>query len=147
MSSCWRRKASACVRCADPSEGIAHLGEGCLPGDDAAAANIEILLVVSERDEQVALVLQRTAQFGTNPVTTTSACVNARDFFAQFEPLSPEARVEMASVLERSAEQLHELSLHLAGVNRLQAADELARLERLYIRVARKLVKASTPAR
>ena len=88
-----------------------------------------------------------TAEFGTNAVTTTSPSVNARDFFAQFEPLSPEARVEMASVLERSAEQLHELSVHLAGVNRLQAADELARLERLYLRVARKLVKASTPAR
>ena len=42
----------------------------------------------------------------------------------------------MAGVLERSAEQLHELSVHLAGVHRSQAADELVRLERLYLNVA-----------
>ena len=53
----------------------------------------------------------------------------------------------MAGVLERSAEQLRELSVHLAGVNRPQAADELARLERLYLDVARKLRKVSTPSR
>ena len=53
----------------------------------------------------------------------------------------------MAGVLERSAEQLHELSVHLADVNRSQAADELARLERLYLDVARKLRKVSAPSR
>ena len=52
----------------------------------------------------------------------------SRELFAELVTLSPEAQVEMAIVFELSAEQLHELSVHLAGVNRCQAADELALL-------------------
>jgi len=50
-------------------------------------------------------------------------------------------------MLERSAEQLHDLRVHLAGVNRPQAAEELARLERLYLDVVREIRNASMPSR